>query len=168
MSPKPKRRPSQSRKSKASQSPEATAHDPIQYPEESRRLPKTHLTTKELREFKKLLLRKRAELCGDVQRLTDEAFHKGGDGGKGEHATMPIHMADLGTDNWEQGFTIDLIDNERSRVVQIDEALRRIEKKTYGVCIATHQKISTARLRAKPWAKYCIEFARAREEGRAY
>ncbi len=163
---KPKRRPAGNRKSKANQSPEATAHDPIQYPEETRRLPKTHLTAKELRAFKALLLQKRAELCGDVERLSVGAFRKHSD--SSDHANMPIHMADLGSDNWEQDFALDLIDNERSRVVQIDEALRRIEKKTYGICIATHKKISDARLRAKPWAKYCIEFARAREEGRAY
>ena len=79
---------------------------------------------------------------------------------------MPIHMAELGSDNWEQDFTLGLIDTERSLVAEIDEALKRIEKKTYGVCLATHSKISLARLRAKPWAKYCIEHARAREEGR--
>ncbi len=167
MNPDAKRRPSRSRKSKETLSPEATAHDPIQYPEESRRTPKTYLSAKELREFKKLLLKKRSELCGDVERLTAEAFRKGGDGGS-DRSNMPIHMADLGTDNWEQDFTIDLIDNERSRVIQIDDALTRIDKKTYGICVATHNKISHARLRAKPWAKYCIEFARAREEGRAY
>lgn len=161
-----KRHPPKNRKSKETQSPEATALDPIQYPEQSRRQTKTYLTAKELREFKAILLRKRSELCGDVEQLTSEAFYKGGGGN--DRSNMPIHMADLGTDNWEQDFTIDLIDNERSRVVEIDEALRRIEKKTYGICVATQNKISLARLRAKPWAKYCIEFARAREEGRAY
>ena len=53
-------------------------------------------------------------------------------------------------------------------VHEIDDALNRIENKTYGICLATHNKISLARLRAKPWAKYCIEYARAHEEGRAY
>ena len=80
---------------------------------------------------------------------------------------MPIHMADLGTDNWEQEFTLGLIANERDRIRDIDEALARIENKTYGICIATRKRISRARLRAKPWAKYCIEYARALEEGRA-
>ena len=80
---------------------------------------------------------------------------------------MPIHMADLGTDTWEKEFTLGLIANEQARVREIDAALERIANKTYGVCLATHKKIQDARLRAKPWAKYCIEYARAREEGRA-
>ncbi len=78
-----------------------------------------------------------------------------------------MHMADVGTDNWEQEFTFGLIENEQDRIREIDAALKRIQNKTYGVCQATHVPISLARLEAKPWAKYCIEYARAREEGRA-
>ena len=153
-------------RAKTGAAPEATTQDPIQFPEETRRLPRTHLSAKELREFRLLLLAKRTELCGDVERLTAEAFHQVEEGGS-ERSAMPIHMAELGSDNWEQDFTLGLIDTERLLVTEIDDALRRIEKKTYGICLATHNKISHARLRAKPWAKYCIEYARAREEGRA-
>jgi RNA polymerase-binding transcription factor DksA len=76
-------------------------------------------------------------------------------------------MADLGSDNWEKEFTLGLIASEQALVREIDEALARIKDKTYGVCLATHKRISKARLRAKPWAKYCIQYARAREEGYA-
>ncbi len=146
--------------------PAATEQDPIQFVEEIGRIPKTYLTAKELREFKMLLLRKRAEMCGDVKNLTNEALNKT-DGGPGEGSSMPIHMADLGSDNWEQEFTLGLIANEQAVVREIDSALERVENKTYGICIATHNQISKARLRAKLWAKYCIDYARAREEGRA-
>jgi RNA polymerase-binding protein DksA len=130
-------------------------------------LPKTSLSSEHLAEFKRLLLAKRAELVGDVERLSDEAFNRQNQS-PGEHSTMPIHMADLGTDNWEQDFTIGLIANERALVREIDEALARIEDRTYGVCLGTRKRITLARLRAQPWAKYCIEHARAREEGRAF
>lgn len=164
--PSPARRVPASKRS-AVPRPEATAtsQDPIQFPEE-KPLPKTHLTAKELRQFKTLLLEKRAELVGDVRLLADEALNNKTDG-HGEHATMPIHMADLGSDNWEQEFTLGLLANEQAVVREIDEALERIRDKTYGVCLATRQPISKGRLLAKPWAKYCIEYARAREEGRA-
>lgn len=120
----------------------------------------------ELQEFAKLLLSKRAELAGDVQQLTDQALDAKGQG-LPEHSAMPIHMADLGSDNWEKEFTLGLIASEQALVREIDEALERIANKTYGICLATRKRISKARLRAKPWAKYCIEYARAREEGRA-
>ncbi len=144
----------------------ATSQDPIQFHEEDRPLPKTRLTGNHLEKFKELLLQKRAELAGDVERLTEEALNRKNDG-TGDHSSMPIHMADLGSDNWEQDFTLGLIANEQALVREIDDALCRIQNRTYGVCLATHRRISLARLRAKPWAKYCIEHARAREEGRA-
>lgn len=146
--------------------PPADFGDLTAFPEETRPLPKTPLTDKDLGEFKRLLLRKRNELVGDVRRLTSEAFNRRGEGA-GEHSSMPIHMADLGSDNWEQEFTLGLIANEEAVVREIDEALERIENKTYGICLATRKRISKARLRAKPWAKYCIDYARARDEGRA-
>lgn len=128
-------------------------------------VPKTQLKAKELREYKQLLLRKRAELAGDVLQLTNVVTKRTGEGA--DHSAMPIHMADLGSDNWEQEFTLGLIANERDRIRDIDDALERIEDKSYGVCLATHKPISQARLHAKPWAKYCIDYARAREKGRS-
>ena len=135
-------------------------------PDEGHRKVRSHLSTKELREFKELLLEKRSELAGDVRRLTSEALHRGAEGER-DHGVMPIHMADLGSDNWEQDFTLGLLANEEAVVREIDEALARIEDRTYGICIATYKPIEKARLLAKPWAKYCIEHARLREEGRA-
>ena len=146
--------------------PSPTSQDPIQYPEETKQKVKTYLNAKQLREFKTILLNKRDELTGDVERLTSEAL-KGNGQGHGDQSTMPIHMADLGSDTWEQDFTIGLIANEQRIVREIDDALERIEDKTYGMCLATDEQISLARLHAKPWAKYCIEYERAREEGRA-
>jgi len=127
---------------------------------------KTYLTAKELREFRDLLMAKRAELTGDMTHLTDGMSNRKGENG-GQQSSMPIHMADLGSDNWEYEFTLGLIANERQRIREIDEALARIDDKTYGICVATNKQITKARLRAKPWAKYCIDYARAREEGRA-
>jgi RNA polymerase-binding transcription factor DksA len=140
--------------------------DAAQLPKEHRPLPKTHLSSKELQEFSGLLLDKRAQLAGDVKRLTNEALNSKGPE-HSEHSAMPIHMADAGSDNWEQEFTLGLLANEQALIREIDEALARIENKTYGICLAMRKKISKARLRAKPWAKYCIEYAQALENGRA-
>ncbi len=134
--------------------------------DEDRKLPKTKLTRKQLKEFRELLLAKRRELVGNVGNLTDEALGRNRREAAGDLSAMPIHMADLGSDNWEQEFTLGLIANERKLLREIDAALARIEDRTYGICLATHNPISPERLRAKPWAKYCIEYARAREAGR--
>ncbi len=136
----------------------------IVMPPEDAPIPKTRLNEKQLREFEDLLLAKRQELVGDVTTLTNEALRLSDGGGSVSH--MPIHMADQGTDNWEQEFNIGLMEKERARILEIDDALDRIALGTYGVCMATHRPIKIARLRAKPWAKYGIEYARLREQGK--
>lgn len=139
--------------------------EPAAAPVEPPRKVETYLNEKQLDEFRELLLEKRRMLTGDVERLADQALNRK-EHGFNEQSTMPIHMADLGSDTWEQDFTLGLLASEQGVVREIDEALRRIEDRTYGMCLATDAKIAIARLRAKPWARYCIEYERAREEGR--
>ena len=127
-------------------------------------LPKTHLTDEELAYFRQLLLEKRRELVGDVSTMENEALGKNRADAAGDLSLMPIHMADIGTDNYEQEFTIGLIANERETLKDIDAAIERIDQKTYGICLATHKPIGKARLKAKPWANYCLEYKRAQEE----
>jgi len=127
-------------------------------------LSKNHLTRKELDEFREMLVAKRRQLIGDVSNMESEAMRSNNQTGTGS-SSMPIHMADLGSDTWEQELTLGLIENERGLIREIDEALSRIEDHTYGICIATGKPIAKARLRAKPWAKYCIEHARKLELG---
>src|SRR5690606_5577796 len=131
--------------------------------DDSQPIRKTFLKPPELQEFREMLLAKRRELIGDMTTMRKEAL--GGLNG-GPSSSMPIHMADLGSDTWEQELTLGLIENERGLLREINEALDRIENKTYGICIATNKPISKARLRAKPWAKHCIEYARELERRR--
>ena len=126
---------------------------------------KSRLKKRELQEFRQLLLAKRALLAGDVANMTDEALRQSRQSGSGELSTMPIHMADLGSDNFEQELTLGLIENEHVLLREIDEALHRIEEGTYGICLGTGKPISKGRLKAKPWAKHCIDYARRLERG---
>ncbi len=121
---------------------------------------KSGLRRKELNEFKMLLLEKRAEIVGDV--LNMEEARSAGNGG--DLSNMPLHMADIGSDNYEQEFTIGLVESERKLLVEIDQALLRIQKKIYGVCLINGTPIPKARLEIKPWAKYSIEIIREREK----
>lgn len=136
----------------------------IRYTEHGEPLNKTALTPSELKEFNDLLTAKRHELIGDMNHLRSEALGRGSSG-EGGGSSMPIHMADIGSDTWEQELTLGLIEKERGLLREIEDALDRIQDRTYGVCLATNKPITKARLRAKPWAKYCIEHARKRELG---
>ena len=127
--------------------------------------PEKSLTAKEIEHFKELLLKKRRELIGDVNSMEDEAMKKSRLDAAGDLSSMPIHMADIGTDNYEQEFTLNLLDSERKLLRQINDALDRIVNNVYGICGATGIQISRSRLEAKPWAQYCIEYARMNEKG---
>jgi len=112
-----------------------------------------------------VLLEKRKELLVNVNEMEDEALKKSRLDASGDLSSMPIHMADIGTDNYEQEFALELMDSEVKLLREIDDALERIEQKTYGICEGTSKAISKARLNAKPWARYCVEYARMIEQG---
>ncbi|MCL2646540.1 MAG: TraR/DksA C4-type zinc finger protein [Phycisphaerales bacterium] len=115
----------------------------------------------DLQYFRHLLLEKRREILGDVGSMESEAF-KGGS----NLSNMPIHMADVGTDNFEQEFTLGLIESERKILREIQDALIRIDNNTFGICQGTGKPIPRVRLEAVPWAKYRIEYSRLLESGK--
>jgi RNA polymerase-binding protein DksA len=114
----------------------------------------------DLNYFRNLLLEKRSEILGDVNSMESEAFKTGSN-----LSNMPIHMADVGTDNFEQEFTLGLIESERQILREIQSALVRIEDGTFGICEGTGKPIGRVRLEAVPWAKYCMEYKTALESG---
>ena len=66
------------------------------------------------------------------------------------------NMADFGTDNYEQDFTLGLMENVEAVVQEIDEALDRIGKGEYGICAGCSCQIPKARLKAIPYAQFCV------------
>ena len=68
-----------------------------------------------------------------------------------------LHMADSGTDNFDRDFALSLLSSDQDAVYEIEEALKRIEKKTYGVCELTGKTIPKARLEAIPWTRFTVE-----------
>lgn len=123
------------------------------------------LSAKDIAHFQTLLLEKRRELLRNVSEIEDEALGRSRQDASGDLSCMPLHMADLGTDNYEQEFALGLMDSERKLLGEIDEALHRIQEGTYGKCAGTGESIGKPRLEAKPWSRYCVEFARKLEQG---
>ena len=126
---------------------------------------KPKLTAAEVDYFKKLLLIKRMQIIGSVSEIQDEALKQSRMDASGDLSSMPIHMADIGTDNYQQEFALELVDSERKLLKEIYDALERIEKGSYGICEKTGKPIIKARLEAKPWARYCVEYAQMLEQG---
>jgi DnaK suppressor protein len=68
-----------------------------------------------------------------------------------------LHMADSGTDNFDRDFALSLLSSDQDAIYEIEEALKRIEKNTYGVCELTGKSIPKARLDAIPWTRFTVE-----------
>jgi DnaK suppressor protein len=119
------------------------------------------LKARELQSFRDLLVAKRRELLGDVHSMEEEALRSNG---SANLSNLPIHMADMGTDNYEQEFTLHLVQKDRELIKEIHIALKKLDDGTYGICEGTGKPISKARLEAKPWARYSIEYARQLEK----
>lgn len=74
-----------------------------------------------------------------------------------EMAGYSLHMADSGTDNFDRDFALSLLSSDQDAVYEIEEALKRIEKNTYGICELTGKPIPRTRLEAIPWTRFTVQ-----------
>jgi RNA polymerase-binding transcription factor DksA len=74
-----------------------------------------------------------------------------------EMAGYSLHMADSGTDNFDRDFALSLLSSDQDAIYEIEEALKRIEKDTYGICELTGKPIPKARLEAIPWTRFTVQ-----------
>jgi RNA polymerase-binding protein DksA len=115
------------------------------------------ITPRELEVFRDAILAKRREIVGDMSSMEREALRSGGGSNL---SNLPLHMADMGTDNYEQEFTLGLMEKDRKLLRDLNDGLAKIQNGTYGICEGTGKPIGKARLEAQPWARYSIEYAR--------
>ncbi len=74
-----------------------------------------------------------------------------------ELAGYSLHMADSGTDNFDRDFALSLLSSDQDAIYEIEEALKRIEKNTYGICELTGKAIPRSRLEAIPWTRFTVQ-----------
>ena len=125
----------------------------------------------EVTEFKNLLEAIQARLRGDVHQLTNEALGSDRQDTGGE-SKSPTHMAELGSDTYEQDFALSLVANERETLAEITIALKKVKDGTFGLCeecvkegkTPSQSTIPKERLRAIPYARTCVGCARKREQ----
>ncbi len=119
----------------------------------------SRFTSEDLEKLRQELVEKRRELLDDVGSLHNEAMCMNSSGESTSSSSMPIHMAERGSDTWEQEVAYRLLENKAALLKEIDDALQRIQNNTYGICQASKKPITKSRLRFIPWARYCIEYA---------
>ncbi|MGE3316246.1 MAG: TraR/DksA family transcriptional regulator [Planctomycetaceae bacterium] len=123
----------------------------------------------ELAEYKQALLTLQSRLRGDVQRLTHEALDRNDGAGDSK---SPTHIAELGTQTYEQDFSLRVVESDQEILDEIRAALDRIEAGTFGLCercveegkTVSKSLIPKLRLKAIPYARNCVGCERKREE----
>ena len=121
------------------------------------------MKNEELEAFRKALLVLRSRLRGDLDQMTDEALRRDQPDSSGNLSNVPLHMADIGTENYDQEFTLGLIENEQETLEQVNAALARIEQGRFGRCEECGEAIAKPRLQALPYTRHCIQCARVLE-----
>ncbi|MEN8126260.1 MAG: TraR/DksA family transcriptional regulator [Planctomycetota bacterium] len=128
----------------------------------TKRRQKNTLSAQQLDHYRRLLIEKMTEILGDVNAIETAAFQ-----GSGELSSMPVHLADIGTDSYEQEFNLNLMAEERKTLLEIQKALGRIADGSFGICEGLDIRIEDKRLEAIPWTRYSLEYARMLENGTA-
>ena len=115
------------------------------------------LSTAELEAYKNRLIALRARIRGDVSTMTDGALSQSRSEAAGDLSIMPQHMADIGSDNFEQEQTLSFIQSDNATLGFIEEALARIKNGTYGTCEHCGKTIPKVRLNVLPFTSSCVQ-----------
>lgn len=124
------------------------------------------MTKAELDDFRRRLLALKRRVGGDLSKLEEEVLRPVGGESAGNLSDVPVHPADLGTENFDEELDLALVKNQEQLLADINDALARIENGTYGRCENCHRPIPRERLEAVPYARYCLRCAK-RLEGAA-
>ena len=136
-------------------------------------------TKADLKKYADLLNHHLSVLTGDVGSMRDEALRAS------EQDASVDHLADQGTDNYDQGFLLGMIESEEERIRLIQEAIERLEGEgdfPFGACARCHDLAAEAKAAKKgkkiepwipkerleyiPWARYCVNHQEEQEQGR--
>ncbi len=123
---------------------------------------KKKMDKKKLEKFKTLLLALKSDLVHDIKNMSNNA---GSTMNESSDVSGHVqHMADVATDLYDKEFAMGLASHDRETLQRIDDALKRIENGTYGFCLGTGKAIKEARLKAIPYAEYCLAHQEELEE----
>ena len=125
---------------------------------------KKKFNKKELAEFKKLILKRKEEILEGIKHISEDTLKKSQKDAAGDISGYTYHMADVATDTYDREFSLGLASNERKLLYEFDDALKRIEEGTFGVCEDCKSLIAKNRLKAVPYARLCVKCQEKKEK----
>jgi len=111
----------------------------------------------ELAAFKKLILKKKEDIIEHIREISEETVKKSQKDASGDISSYTYHMADVATDNYDREFSMGRVSEDREFLFELDDALKRIEDGSFGICEDCGALVSKTRLKAVPSARLCIK-----------
>ena len=121
------------------------------------------LSKQQLKYFRQLLITERAKFAEGIRSIAEEASTSPRDA-SGDLSAYTVHMADMAADTFEREMSMNIVSSEQEILYQIDDALKRIDEGTFGICQQCNKPISMSRLKAVPYASMCIACQRVKEQ----
>ena len=124
------------------------------------------MNVQELKQFESILMDLRSRLTDGLDSIKGETLKVSNRDASGDLSGYSLHMADQASDNYDREFLINLASNEQEVLYKIDEALKRIEDKSFGICQVCSKHIPKARLKAVPFAQHCVPCQETHEKNK--
>jgi len=121
------------------------------------------LSKEQVKQLRQLLITERAKLAGEIKAIAQETAKSPRDA-SGDLSAYTVHMADMAADTYERELSMNIVSSEQELLYQIDDALKRLDDGSFGVCQQCNQPVSMSRLKAVPYASMCISCQRAKEQ----
>lgn len=146
------------KKKGARKAPKAAVKKPVS------RAGKKKLSKKDLADFKKLVLKRKDEVTGNIKHISDENLRKSQKEASGDISGYSYHMADVASDTYDREFSLGLASNEVNLLYELDDALKKIEEGSFGICEDCKDLITRNRLKAVPYARFCLKCQQKKEK----
>ena len=122
-------------------------------------------TKEQLKQFRQLLITERAKLTDEIKAIARDVSTSPRDA-SGDLSGYTVHMADMAADTYDRELSMNIVSSEQEILYQIDDALKRLEDGSFGLCQQCNQSITLSRLKAVPYASLCINCQRLKEQQR--
>ena len=121
------------------------------------------LTSQQIKQFRQLLITERVKFVEEIRSIARDTSKSPRDA-SGDLSAYTVHMADMAADTYDRELSINFVSSEQEILYQIDDALKRLDEGSFGLCQQCNQPISMSRLKAVPYASMCIACQRLKEQ----
>lgn len=125
---------------------------------------KKKFNKKELDYFRKLILKNKEKILDEIKRISEDTLKKSQKDAAGDISGYTYHMADVASDTYDREFSLGLASNERQSLYELDDAIKKIEEGTFGICEECKSVITKTRLKAVPFARLCVKCQEKKEK----